>query len=127
LVVSNFFHFRMMEATVFLETFNAADIFWYPSPDLCRQDAPEWNKVILFFYLNTFAQIPKPVFALSLWGIVCRFMRKGVWILSECPVCLGHVEILQITVPNCNENATISPFMSAGKNEFGPSNISPLV
>jgi hypothetical protein len=23
-----------MEATVFLGTFNAADIFWYPSPDL---------------------------------------------------------------------------------------------
>ena len=26
---------RMMEATVFLGTFNAADIFWHPSPDLC--------------------------------------------------------------------------------------------
>ena len=26
--VSNFFHLKMMEATVFLETFNAADIFW---------------------------------------------------------------------------------------------------
>ena len=24
-----------MEATVFLGTFNAGDIFWYPSPDLC--------------------------------------------------------------------------------------------
>ena len=35
LVVPNFFHLRMMEATVFLGTFNAADIFWYPSPDLC--------------------------------------------------------------------------------------------
>ena len=35
LVVLNFFHLRMMEATVFLGTFNAADIFWYPSPDLC--------------------------------------------------------------------------------------------
>jgi hypothetical protein len=27
LVVSNFFHLRMMEATVFLETFNAAEMF----------------------------------------------------------------------------------------------------
>ena len=27
--------FRIYEATVFLETFNAADIFWYPFPDLC--------------------------------------------------------------------------------------------
>ena len=35
LVVPNFFHLRMMEATVFLWTFNVAELFWYPSPDLC--------------------------------------------------------------------------------------------
>ena len=35
LVVPNFFHLRMMEATVFLGTFNAAEMFWYSSPDLC--------------------------------------------------------------------------------------------
>jgi hypothetical protein len=35
LVVPKFVHFRMMEATVFLGTFNAAKHFWYPSPDLC--------------------------------------------------------------------------------------------
>ena len=35
LVVLNFFLLRMMEATVFLGTFNAAEMFWYPSPDLC--------------------------------------------------------------------------------------------
>ena len=34
LVVPNLFQLRMMEATVFLETFNAAEMFWYPSPDL---------------------------------------------------------------------------------------------
>ena len=34
LVVPNFFHLRMMEASVFLGTFNAAEMFWYPSPDL---------------------------------------------------------------------------------------------
>ena len=34
LVVPNFFHLRMMEATVFLGAFNAVEIFWYPSPDL---------------------------------------------------------------------------------------------
>ena len=28
------FHLRMKEATVFLGTFNAAEMFWYPSPDL---------------------------------------------------------------------------------------------
>ncbi|XP_055777983.1 uncharacterized protein LOC129854878 [Salvelinus fontinalis] len=33
-VVPNIFHLRMMEATVFLGTFNAAEMFWYPSPDL---------------------------------------------------------------------------------------------
>jgi hypothetical protein len=35
LVVLNVFHLRMMEASVFLGTFNAADICWYPSLDLC--------------------------------------------------------------------------------------------
>jgi hypothetical protein len=35
LVVPNFFHLRMMEATVFLGTFNSAEFFCYPSPDLC--------------------------------------------------------------------------------------------
>ena len=29
LVVPNFFHLRIMEATVFLGTFNAAEMFWY--------------------------------------------------------------------------------------------------
>ena len=35
LAVSNFIHLRMMEATVFLGTFNAAEMFLYPFPDLC--------------------------------------------------------------------------------------------
>ncbi len=35
LVVPNFFHLQRMEATVLIGTFNAADIFLYPSPDLC--------------------------------------------------------------------------------------------
>ena len=35
LVVTNVFHLRFMEATVFLMTFNAVDIVWYLSPDLC--------------------------------------------------------------------------------------------
>ena len=34
LVVSKFFHL-WMEATVFLGIFNAAEMFWYPSLDLC--------------------------------------------------------------------------------------------
>ena len=35
LVVPSFFHLRMEEATMFLGTFNAVKMFWYPSPDLC--------------------------------------------------------------------------------------------
>ena len=35
LVVPNFFHLRMMEATVLTGTFKAAEMFLYPSPDLC--------------------------------------------------------------------------------------------
>ena len=36
LVVLNFFNLRIMEATVFLGTFNVTDFFcWYPSPGLC--------------------------------------------------------------------------------------------
>ena len=35
LVVPNLFLLRMMEATVFLWTVNDAELFWYPSPDLC--------------------------------------------------------------------------------------------
>ena len=35
LMVLNFFHLRMMEATVLLGTFNDAEMFWYPSSDLC--------------------------------------------------------------------------------------------
>ena len=34
-VIPNFFILGMMETTVFLGTFNAAEMFWYPSPDLC--------------------------------------------------------------------------------------------
>ena len=35
LVVPNFFHLRIMEATVLIGTLNAADIFLYPPLDLC--------------------------------------------------------------------------------------------
>ena len=35
LLVSNFFHLRMMETTVYLGMSNAAEMFCYPSPDLC--------------------------------------------------------------------------------------------
>jgi hypothetical protein len=34
-MVPNFFHLSMIEATVFLGIFNAAEMCWYPFPDLC--------------------------------------------------------------------------------------------
>ena len=34
-MVPNFFHLRIMEPTVCWGTFNVAEMFWYPSPDLC--------------------------------------------------------------------------------------------
>jgi hypothetical protein len=36
-------HLRMMEATVFLGTFNAAEMFWYLSPDLCLDTILSWS------------------------------------------------------------------------------------
>ena len=56
LVVPNFFHLRMMEATVFLGIFNAADIVRYPSPDLClntilSQNSTDNSFKLLAWYL----------------------------------------------------------------------------
>ena len=43
LVVPNFFHLRMMEATVLIGTFNAAESFLYPSPDLYLDTILSWR------------------------------------------------------------------------------------
>ena len=51
LVVPNFFHLRMMEATEFLRTFHAAEIFWYPSPDLCLNTILSRSSTDNSFYL----------------------------------------------------------------------------
>ena len=40
LVVPNFFHLRIMEATVFLRTFNGADIFLVPFPRSVPRHSP---------------------------------------------------------------------------------------
>ena len=42
LVVPNF-QLRTMEATVFLGTFNAAEMSWYPSPGLCPDTILSWS------------------------------------------------------------------------------------
>jgi hypothetical protein len=72
LVVPNFFHWRMMETTVFLGTFNAADIFWYPSPDLCLDTILSRRSTDNSFDLM--AWFVNKVYVLS-WGIVCRLLR----------------------------------------------------
>ena len=43
LVVLNVYYLRMMDATVFFGTFNAAEMFWYPSPDLCINTLLSWS------------------------------------------------------------------------------------
>ena len=43
LVVPIFFHLRIMEATVFSVTSNAAEMFWYPSHDLCLDTILSWS------------------------------------------------------------------------------------
>ena len=43
LVIPNFFHWRMTEATLFLGTFNPAEMFWYPSPELSLDKILPWR------------------------------------------------------------------------------------
>jgi hypothetical protein len=43
LVVPNFFDLRITEATVFFGTFDAADMFWYPSQDLYLNTIMSWS------------------------------------------------------------------------------------
>ena len=59
-MVPNFFHLRMMEVTVFLGTVNAAEMFWYSSPDLCFETILSPNAVshpCLFRYGIYFSKI----------------------------------------------------------------------
>ena len=56
LVVPNFFHLRMIEASVFLWTFNAAEFFWNLSPDLCldtilSQSSPDNSFDLIAWFL----------------------------------------------------------------------------
>ena len=51
LVVPKVFYLRMMEATVFLGTFNATDMFWYPSPDLSWRSTDNSFDLMAWFLL----------------------------------------------------------------------------
>ena len=77
LVVPNFFHLRIMEASVFLRTFNAGDIFWYPSPDLCldtilsRSSKDNSFNLLAWFFSDMHCQ---------LWDLI----EKGVCLSKPC-------------------------------------------
>jgi hypothetical protein len=66
LVVQNFFHLRMMEATVFLGTFSAAEMFWYP------RSVPRHN---LLGALRTIPSTP--------WFGFCSSMHCQLWDLKQ--------------------------------------------
>ena len=52
---------------VFFVTFNAAELFWYPSPDLC---------------LNTIlSRSSKRGSRYHLWGNVCRLLRENIYLI----------------------------------------------
>ena len=55
LVFPNLFHLRMMEATVFLGTFNAAEIFWYPTHDLSLDTILSRSSTVISVNLKSLA------------------------------------------------------------------------
>ena len=80
LVVPNFFHLRIMEATVFLGTFNVADIFWYPSPDLCLDTILSRSSTDNSFDLMAWFLL---WYALSTVG---PYVCTGVCLSKSCPI-----------------------------------------
>ena len=93
LVVPNFFHLRMMEATVFLGTFNAVEIFWYPSPDL---------------YLDTILSRSSYVQYLRLHGLVLSLTCTcQLWDLIQTGVCLSKSLSNQLNLPQVDSNEVV--------------------
>jgi hypothetical protein len=91
LVIPNFFHLRMIEATVFLGNFNAADIFWYPSPDICL------DTILLSELYEQFLQPHGLVFALT-YTVNCGILYRQVCAFQN------HVQSIEFTtggLPSC--------------------------
>jgi hypothetical protein len=59
----------MIEATVFLGTFNAADIFWYPSPDRCL------NKILSLSSTDSSVN-------LMVWFLTCTVNCGSSWLIN---------------------------------------------
>ena len=76
LVVPNFLHFRMMEANVFLGNFNAADIFWYHSPDLCLDTILPRSSTVNSFNLMAWFLLWHALSTVDSDGHWCT---EGVW------------------------------------------------
>ena len=89
LVVPNFFHLRMMESTVFLETFNAADIFLVPFP----RSVPRHNPVS-----ELYGQFLRPhglVFALTCTANCGTLYRQVCAFSKSCPINLIKDQVVE--------------------------------
>jgi hypothetical protein len=77
LVVPNFFHLRLMGATVFFGTFNASELFCYPCPDL---------------YLNTSMSLSSMdnSFDLMAWFLVWHAMSNVGPYIDSCVYLIYH-------------------------------------
>ena len=84
LVVPNFFNLRMMEAIVFLGTFIAAEICWYPSPDL-RLDT-----ILSLHYTDNSFRPQGLVFALTC-NVNCGTLHRQV---CDFP---NHIQSIEFT------------------------------
>ena len=106
LVVPNFFHLRMMEATVFLETFNAADIFLVTFPRSVLRHNP---------VSKLYRQFPRPhglVFALT-----CP-VNCGTLYRQECAF-PNHVQSIEFTTGGFQSNCrSISRMINGNRINF---------
>jgi hypothetical protein len=117
LVVLKFFHLRMMEATVFFGTFNAAEIFWYPSPDLCldtflSQSSTDNSFDIMAMFLCTVycGTIYRQVFAVTNHVQSTEFTTGGVQTIC--------INISRMINGNKLHLSSISSHIAKGLNTF---------
>jgi hypothetical protein len=80
-VVTNFFHLRMMEATVFFGTFNAAEMFWYPSPDHLKDDQRKQDPPELDFRSHSKGS---EYFYKKVFLFLYKFAQKKTGIMGDC-------------------------------------------
>ena len=74
LLLPTLFHLRMMEASVVLGFFNAAEMFWYPSPGLCLDTILSLSSMDNSFDLMTwFFILTCTVNCRTLYRQVCAF------------------------------------------------------